>query len=85
VERTSYEGALQRVCEDNDVGVITFLSLTAGFVTGKYRSEADFGKSPRGARSISKYMNPRGLCILACLDDVAAGTRPSLPRSRSPG
>ena len=75
VERSSYEGALQRVCEDNDVAVITFYSLAAGFLTGKYRSEADFGKSPRGARSIPKYMNPRGMRILACLDDIAAETR----------
>ena len=75
VERSSYEGALQRVCEDNDVGVITFFSLAAGFLTGKYRSEADFGRSPRGARSIPKYMNPRGMRILACLDEIAAETR----------
>jgi len=73
-ERTSYEGALQRVCESNDVGVITFFSLAAGFLTGKYRSEADYGKSPRGARGIPKYMNPRGMRILAALDDVAAET-----------
>ena len=75
VERSSYEGALQRVCADNDVGVITFFSLAAGFLTGKYRSEADFGKSPRGPRSIPKYMNPRGMRILACLDDITVETR----------
>ncbi|MCS3446750.1 MULTISPECIES: aldo/keto reductase [Bradyrhizobium] len=74
-ERSSYEGALQRVCEANDVGVITFFSLAAGFLTGKYRSESDFAKSPRGARSIPKYMNPRGMRILAGLDEVAAETR----------
>ncbi|TWB98230.1 hypothetical protein FBZ93_106189 [Bradyrhizobium macuxiense] len=74
-ERSSYEGALQRVCVENDVGVITFFSLAAGFLTGKYRSESDFAKSPRGTRSIPKYMNPRGLRILACLDEVAAETR----------
>jgi len=75
VERSSYEGALQRVCEDNDLGVITFFSLAAGFLTGKYRAEADFGKSLRGPRSIPKYMNPRGMRILACLDDIAVETR----------
>jgi aryl-alcohol dehydrogenase-like predicted oxidoreductase len=75
VERSSYEGALQHVCEENDVGVITFFSLAAGFLTGKYRSEADFGKSPRGARSVPKYMNSRGMRILACLDEIAAETR----------
>jgi hypothetical protein len=73
-ERSSYEGALQRVCEENEVGVITFFSLASGFLTGKYRSEADFGKSPRGSRSIPKYMNPRGMRILACLDAIAAET-----------
>ncbi|KJC58526.1 alcohol dehydrogenase [Bradyrhizobium sp. LTSPM299] len=79
MERASYEGALQNVCEDNDVGVITFFSLAAGFLTGKYRSEADFSKSPRGVRGIPKYMNPRGMRILASLDEVAAetGTEPA--------
>ncbi|MGC2777468.1 MAG: aldo/keto reductase [Bradyrhizobium sp.] len=73
-ERSSYEGALQRVCEANGVGVITFFSLAAGFLTGKYRSEADYGKSPRGARGIPKYMNERGMRILAGLDAVAKET-----------
>ncbi len=75
VERSSYEGALQRVCEQNGIGVITFFSLAAGFLTGKYRSEADYGKSPRGARGIPKYMNERGRRILAELDEVAEETR----------
>ncbi|AUC95270.1 alcohol dehydrogenase [Bradyrhizobium sp. SK17] len=74
-ERSSYEGALERVCRENDVGVITFFSLAAGFLTGKYRSESDFAKSPRGSRSIPRYMNPRGMRILACLDEVAAEKR----------
>ncbi|MGJ4880913.1 MULTISPECIES: aldo/keto reductase [unclassified Bradyrhizobium] len=73
-ERASYEGALQRVCENYGVGVITFFSLAAGFLTGKYRSEADFGKSPRGQRGIPKYMNERGMRILAALDAVARET-----------
>lgn len=73
-ERASFEGSLQRVCEDNDIGVITFFSLAAGFLTGKYRSEADYGKSPRGARSIPKYLNPRGMRILAGLDEIAGET-----------
>jgi aryl-alcohol dehydrogenase-like predicted oxidoreductase len=73
-ERSSYEGALQHVCEQNEVGVITFFSLAAGFLTGKYRSEADFGKSPRGSRGIPKYMNPRGMRILAGLDAIAKET-----------
>jgi aryl-alcohol dehydrogenase-like predicted oxidoreductase len=56
-----------------------FFSLAAGFLTGKYRSEADFGKSARGARSIGRYMNERGMRILAALDAIAAehGTVPA--------
>lgn len=70
-ERSGFEGPLERVCLDNEIGVITFFSLAAGFLTGKYRSEADLGKSARGARSIPKYMNERGFRILAALDEVA--------------
>lgn len=78
-ERAGYEGALERVCRNNNVGVINFFALAAGFLTGKYRSEADYGKSPRGARSIPKYMNERGLRILGTLDAVSSehGTEPA--------
>jgi aryl-alcohol dehydrogenase-like predicted oxidoreductase len=71
-ERSVFEGPLERVCRENEVGVITFFSLAAGFLTGKYRSEADFMKSPRGERSMPRYMNERGMRILAALDEVAA-------------
>jgi aryl-alcohol dehydrogenase-like predicted oxidoreductase len=52
--------------------VIPYFALAAGFLTGKYRSEADLGKSPRGARNAKQYLNPRGMKVLAALDDVAA-------------
>ena len=71
-ERSVYEGELERVCGRNEVGVITFFSLAAGFLTGKYRSDKDLGKSPRGERSIAKYLNERGLRILGALDAVAS-------------
>jgi hypothetical protein len=78
-ERSIFEGPLEAVCRDNGVGVITFFSLAAGFLTGKYRSEADYAKSPRGARSIPKYMNERGTRILSALDEIAAakGSEPA--------
>jgi aryl-alcohol dehydrogenase-like predicted oxidoreductase len=69
-ERASFEGPLQDLCVREQIGVITYFSLGAGFLTGKYRSEADFAKSPRGA-GMQKFMNPRGLRILAALDAVA--------------
>ncbi len=74
-DRSGFEGALEDVCARNGLGVITFFALAAGFLTGKYRSEADFGKSPRGARSMPKYLNDRGLRILSALDEVAAAHR----------
>ena len=45
---------------------------TAGFLTGKYRSEDDVSKSPRGAGVEKKYFNERGFRILSALDEVAA-------------
>jgi aryl-alcohol dehydrogenase-like predicted oxidoreductase len=70
-DRGAYEGDLERVCRENGLGVITYFSLASGFLTGKYRSEADLGKSPRG-QGIRKYLDERGRRILAALDEVAA-------------
>jgi aryl-alcohol dehydrogenase-like predicted oxidoreductase len=72
-ERSTFEGPLQEWCVREQIGVITYFSLAAGFLTGKYRSEADFAKSARGA-GMGKYLNARGLRILAALDDVARQT-----------
>jgi aryl-alcohol dehydrogenase-like predicted oxidoreductase len=69
-DRSSFEGALEAVCAREQLGVITYFSLAAGFLTGKYRTAADFTKSPRGA-GMQKYLNPRGRRILAGLDEVA--------------
>ena len=69
-ERASFEGPLQDLCVREGIGVITYFSLAAGFLTGKYRSEADFGKSARG-QGMKKFLNPRGHAILAALDALA--------------
>ena len=69
-ERAGFEGGLVDLCVREHIGVITYFSLGAGFLTGKYRSEADFARSPRGA-GMQKYMNPRGMRILAALESVA--------------
>ncbi|OUL98428.1 aldo/keto reductase [Variovorax sp. JS1663] len=70
-DRAVYEEALEPLCAARGVGVINFYALAAGFLTGKYRSEADAAKSARGASTTKKYLNPRGLRILAALDEVA--------------
>jgi aryl-alcohol dehydrogenase-like predicted oxidoreductase len=71
--RSAYEGEVQALVVANGMGAVPYYSLAAGFLTGKYRSEADFGQSARGG-GMAKYLNPRGLRILAAMDGVAART-----------
>ncbi len=73
-ERAGYEAALEPLCREKKLGVIPYFSLASGFLTGKYRSEADLSKSPRG-QGVKKYLDARGLRILAALDEVARKLR----------
>ena len=68
--RSGFEAALEPLCREAGLGVAPYYSLASGFLTGKYRSEDDFGKSPRGAR-MSAYLNERGRSILSALDEAA--------------
>lgn len=70
-DREGYEKELEPLCVENNLGVITFYSLASGFLTGKYRSETDLTKSPRGG-GVKKYLDDRGFKILNALDQVAA-------------
>ncbi|MBU9840055.1 MULTISPECIES: aldo/keto reductase [Rahnella] len=70
-DRKVYEEALEKVVTDNGLGVINFYGLAAGFLTGKYRTKADAGKSKRGENVIARCLNERGLKVLAGLDQVA--------------
>jgi len=76
--RDKIEGPLQRLCVERNIGMLPYYGLASGFLTGKYRSAADQGKSVRGDR-MAKYLNPRGFAVLEALDAVAAetGTTPS--------
>lgn len=69
-DRAGFEGGLQKVCIENEVGVIPYYGLASGFLTGKYRTEADLDKSPRG-RGVKRMMDARGMRILAALDQVS--------------
>jgi aryl-alcohol dehydrogenase-like predicted oxidoreductase len=70
-DRSEFDGKLRDLCISENIAVITYFSLAKGFLSGKYRSEADLGKSPRGG-GIKEYLNPRGDRILAALDAVSA-------------
>ena len=70
-DRAAYEDELEPLCARENLGVIPYYSLAAGFLSGKYRSEADLAQRARGG-SVKKYLNDRGLGILEALDEVAA-------------
>ena len=70
-DRAGFEGALRDLCLARGLGVVTYFSLASGFLTGKYRSKADLGQSPRG-EDVERYLDARGLRLLAALDAVAA-------------
>jgi len=70
-DREAFEKELEPICLENNISVINFYSLAAGFLTGKYRSKADLTKSARGAR-VEGYLNEKGFAILKALDEVAA-------------
>jgi aryl-alcohol dehydrogenase-like predicted oxidoreductase len=73
IDRADFESKMQDVCVRNDVGVISYFSLASGFLTGKYRSEADLAKGPRG-QMVKKYLNDKGFKVLDALDSVAKET-----------
>ncbi|HWP13884.1 MAG TPA: aldo/keto reductase [Ramlibacter sp.] len=78
-DRAVFEQELQPLCLEHGLGVINYYALAAGFLSGKYRSPEDARKSARGANTVSKYLNARGLRILGALDEAAqrAGTTPA--------
>jgi aryl-alcohol dehydrogenase-like predicted oxidoreductase len=71
VARGLFEKDLEPLCVKRGLGVINYFGLASGFLSGKYRSEADLGKSTARGDSVKKYLNPQGLAVLAALDDVA--------------
>lgn len=68
--REKYETQYESLALENGLGVITYYSLESGFLTGKYRTKEDLGKSPRGG-DMDKYFDERGLKILAALDEIS--------------
>jgi aryl-alcohol dehydrogenase-like predicted oxidoreductase len=72
-DRDEVEGALAQLTAREGVGIIPFYGLAAGFLTGKYRSEADLEGKARG-RTVKGYLNDKGLRILAALDEAAQAT-----------
>jgi len=70
-DRAEFESGLAELCLREEIGVITYFSLAMGFLSGKYRTEADLAKSPRGG-GVKGHLNPRGFRILDALEAVAS-------------
>ncbi len=70
VERKNYETQYAPIVAEHNLTVFPYYALASGFLTGKYRSETDFNKSPRG-QGAAKYLNEKGLNILKTLDQIA--------------
>jgi aryl-alcohol dehydrogenase-like predicted oxidoreductase len=70
VKRRDYETDLEPIVLAEGLAVTPYFSLAMGFLTGKYRSEADLGKSPRGG-GVKQYLTPQGLGLLTRLEEVA--------------
>ena len=77
-DRKHFEEFLQPVADKFKLGVIPYYSLASGFLSGKYRTEADLEKSTRG-EGIKKYLNERGVRILDALETIS--TRHSISYS----
>ena len=75
VARNAYESDIEPLVRRENLGVVCYYALASGFLSGKYRSEADLGKSAARGGAVRKYLNPRGLRVLAALDEVAASHR----------
>lgn len=77
--RASFESGLQSLVKTQQMGTINYYALASGFLSGKYRSAADAGKSARGQKIVDTYLNERGMRILKALDEVSedAGCTPA--------
>lgn len=70
VERKGYETNYAPIVDQYGLTVFPYYALASGFLTGKYRSEADFDKSPRG-KGAATYLNDKGLALLDVMDKIA--------------
>ena len=77
LSRDGFEGELQDLCINHNIGVAPYYGLASGFLTGKYRSKDDLGKSARGSR-VEKFLDGNGPAVLAAMDQVADETGASL-------
>jgi len=77
VSRHKFEGELMDLCVEHNISVVPYYGLASGYLTGKYRSAADLGKSIRGGR-MQALIDGKGPAVLAAMDAVAGETGATL-------
>lgn len=79
MERAKFEPDLAPLCVKHGLGVINYFGLARGFLSGKYRSEADLAKSATRGGGVKQYLDERGMKVLDALDKVGAryGAKPA--------
>jgi aryl-alcohol dehydrogenase-like predicted oxidoreductase len=77
VSRHGYEKELEPLVLKEGIGVISYYALASGFLTGKYRTEADLTKSSARSGAVKKFLSAQGLKVLATLDEIAAAHKAS--------
>ena len=71
--RAEFERELRAVCETYGIGVIPYSPLAGGFLTGKYRRDAELpADSARTSGVQREYFNERGWNVLAAAEKLAA-------------
>lgn len=75
VHRDEFERELKPLCEDQQIGVIPYSPLAAGFLTGKYQRNADLPKGSRGETSqkIQVYLTDRNFDLLDKIAAIGSG------------
>jgi len=78
MDRRDYEGELEHIVERVGLAVMPRFALASGFLTGRYRTKADFAASTRGV-DVAQYFTRTGARVLAALDETAAAHDAALP------
>lgn len=70
-DRDQVEGELAALTAREGLGIIPYYGLAAGFLTGKYRTDADLEGKARARTILRDYWNDKGKRVLAALDAAA--------------
>ena len=70
IERSKFEGDIEHVCKEFNLGVATYFSLASGLLTGKYTSEKDIESSSRTSY-VKKHWNAKVKNIIDTVSTIA--------------